>query len=290
MNGQIHGAQAAAHASHNAQIRFDAQIADCLESAQLTRETNRFFVQAKSVKSIEPLPALRIAHGWREMTKAFMFTSIAGLGVMAADADTQTEPNRNLLKAIQTIFQVIGDDLSNLMPVFREVAPEGPDGMHYAWWESSIVNPLKSAVGAPENDTTNMLGAGAKQLIANMRALIHEPLGAAVQLRVVEAIALDITVAFKRVFSKAVVDGNRLFTRPDQFVWMDSHIHAEVEHHKAVSDDDTGTTAIADTEEKQRHMLQLTRQYAESWNIALNEFADHLPAAQDTFLADVATA
>jgi len=87
-----------------------------------------------------------------------------------------------------------------------------------------------------------------------------------------------------------VVDGNRLFTRPDQFVWMDSHIHAEVEHHKAVSDDDTGTTAIADTEEKQRHMLQLTRQYAESWNIALNEFADHLPAAQDTFLADVATA
>ena len=290
MNGHIHGADAATHASHTAQIRFEAQIADCLESAQLTRETNRFFVQAKSVKLIEPLPALRIAHGWREMTKAFMFTSIAGLGVMAADADTQTEPNRNLLKAIQTIFQVIGDDLSNLMPVFREVAPEGPDGMHYAWWESSIVNPLKSAVGAPENDTTNMLGAGAKQLIANMRALIHEPLGAAVQLRVVEAIALDITVAFKRVFSKAVVDGHRLFTRPDQFVWMDSHIHAEVEHHKAVSDDDTGTTAIADTEEKQRHMLQLTRQYAESWNIALNEFADHLPAAQDTFLADVATA
>ena len=149
MNAQIHGAEAAAQASHNAQIRFDAQIADCLKSAQLTRETNRFFVQAKLVKSIEALPALRIAHGWREMTKAFMFTSIAGLGVMAADADAQTEPNRNLLKVIQTIFHVIGDDLSNLMPVFREVAPEGPDGMHYAWWESAIVNPLKSAVGVP---------------------------------------------------------------------------------------------------------------------------------------------
>ncbi|MBW4049019.1 MAG: hypothetical protein HIU89_14140 [Proteobacteria bacterium] len=290
MNAQSHGAETATQARHNAQARFDAQIADCLESAQLTRETNRFFVLARSVKSIEALPALHIAYGWREMTKAFMFTSIAGLGVMAADADAQAQPNRNQLKAIQTIFHVIGDDLSNLMPVFREVAPEGPDGMHYAWWESAIVAPLKSAVGVPANDTTDMLGAGAKQLIANMRALIHEPLGAAVQLRVVEAIALDITVAFKRVFSKAVADGNHIFTRPEQFLWMDSHIHAEVEHHKAVSDDETGTTAIADTEDKQIQMLRLTRQYAENWNTALNEFADYLPTAPKAVLADTATA
>ncbi|MFN3334697.1 MAG: DUF6202 family protein, partial [Caldilinea sp.] len=48
---------------------------------------------------------------------------------------------------------------------------------------------------------------------------------------------------------QGVVDGNRIFTRPEQFLWMDSHIHAEVEHHKAVSDDDTGTAANADTED-----------------------------------------
>lgn len=277
MHAHFHGAETGSHATQNAQVRFDAQIASCIESAQLTRETNRFFVLAKSVQSIEARPALRIAHSWREMTKAFMFTSLAGLGGMAAEADAQTEPNRNLLKAIQTIFQVIGDDLSNMMPVFKEVAPQGPDGMHYAWWETTIVHPLRNAVGAPANDTTSMLGIEAQHLISNMRALIHEPMGAAVQLRVVEAIALDITVAFKRVFSKAVADGKRIFSGPEQFQWMDSHIHAEVEHHKAVSDDDTGTTAIADTAEKQRHMLRLTEQYAGRWNLALNEFADCLP-------------
>ena len=290
MHGHVRGVAAASHASQHAQIRFDAQIASCLESAGLTRETNRFFVQAKTVRSIEARAALRIAHSWREMTKAFMFTSIAGLGVMASEADAQTQPNRNLLKAIQTIFQVIGDDLSNLMPVFQKVAPQGTEGMHYAWWESTIVNPLKSAIGAPANDTAGMLGPGAQQLITNMRALTHEPLGAAVQLRVVEAIALDITVAFKRVLSKAVADGQRVFTRPEQFQWMDSHIHAEVEHHKAVSDADTGTTAIADTEEKRRHMLSLTRSYAEDWNLALNEFADCLPSTQASGLPEAAAA
>lgn len=273
MNGQ---AQTPDSTSQRTDL-FDAQIAACLESEQLSRDDNRFFVQAKTVKTIEPLPALRIAYGWRELTKAFMFTSIAGLGVMARDADAQDKPNANLLKAIQTIFQVIGDDLSNVMPVFREVAPPGPDGMHYAWWESSIVEPLRSVVGEPASDTSGMLGPAGRALIEDMRRLAHAPLGAAVQLRVVEAIALDITVAFKRIFSKVDVGGQRLFSRPEQLLWMDSHIHAEVEHHKAVSDDDTGTTAIADTEDKRHEMLLLTRSYANKWNRALGEFADFLP-------------
>lgn len=290
MNDRITSPKTAVQASPYQHVRFDEQIAGCIESARLTRDTNRFFMEAKSVESIEPLPALGVAHGWREITKAFMFTSLAGLGVMAAEADEQTNPNHNQLKAIQTIFQVIGDDLSNLMPVFREVAPKGPEGMHYAWWESTIVNPLKDAVGAPANDTTHLLGPCARALIADMRGLIHEPLGAAVQLRVVEAIALDITVAFKRVFSKVEIDGQRLFTRPEQFQWMDSHIHAEVEHHKAVSDDDTGTTTVADTEEKQTHMLRLTQQYAARWNAALGEFADHLSIATQDRAVNATTA
>ncbi|MBN3808538.1 DUF6202 family protein [Paraburkholderia sp. Ac-20347] len=255
---------------------YDAAIAACLEASHLTTEANRFFVEAKAVKSIDPLAALGIAHGWREITKTFMFTSIAGLGLMASEADAETYPNTNLLTAIQTVFQVIGDDLSNVMPVFREVAPAGPAGMHYAWWESAIVEPLKAALGAGTNDTSNLLRPGGKRLIENMRQLAHDPLGAAVQLRVVEAIALDITVAFKRVFSRVEISGGRLFSRPQHFQWMDSHIHAEVEHHKAVSDDDTGTTAIADTPEKQARMLQLTQTYAAHWDVALNEFADFL--------------
>jgi hypothetical protein len=62
------------------QVLLDQQIADLIEGARLTRQTNDFFSGSKKVRAIAPLPALRIAHGWREMTKCFMFTSIAGLG------------------------------------------------------------------------------------------------------------------------------------------------------------------------------------------------------------------
>lgn len=80
MNDQITSPKTAVQASSYQHARFDEQIAGCIESAQLTRDTNRFFMEAKSVESMEPLPALGIAHGWREITKAFMFTSLAGLG------------------------------------------------------------------------------------------------------------------------------------------------------------------------------------------------------------------
>lgn len=270
------------------QGKFDVEIADCIARAGLLREDNAFFVAAKKVQEIDALSALRIAHGWREMTKAFMFTSVAGLGAMAQQADLEEYPSVDMLEAMQTIFTVIGDDFSNIMPVFQKVAPAGAGGMHYAWWETDIIDPLKKRLGAPLNDTSAMLLPGAKNLIANMRALVAEPLGAAVQLRVVEAIALDITVAFKRVFTKAVAHGERVFTKAPQFAWMDSHIEAEVAHHKAVSDHDTGTTGIADTDAKRADMLRLTEQYARNWNAALAEFADCLRGAAVAQTADLA--
>ncbi|UMR30979.1 DUF6202 family protein [Massilia sp. MB5] len=271
----------------SSQGKFDAEIADSIARAGLLREDNAFFVRAKRVLEIDALSALRIAHGWREMTKAFMFTSVAGLGVMARQADLEDYPSVDMLEAMQTIFTVIGDDFSNIMPAFQKVAPPGPAGMHYAWWESDIVVPLKERLGAPHNDTTGMLGLGAQKLIANMRALIDEPLGAAVQLRVVEAIALDITVAFKRVLSKTLADGEHVFTKGPQFAWMDSHIEAEVAHHKAVSDHDTGTTGLADSDAKRAEMLRLTEEYAANWNAALTEFADYLDTAKLAPAADL---
>ena len=271
------------------QALFDLEIAEVIERASLLREDNAFFTGARKVQHIDPLPALRIAHGWREITKSFMFTSVAGLGGMARQADLEDYPSIDVLEAMQTIFTVIGDDFSNIMPVFQKVAPAGAGGMHYAWWETDIINPLKASLGAPLNDTADLLPPGAKKLIANMRALIDEPLGAAVQLRVVEAIALDITVAFKRVFTKVTVNGERLLSKTAQFAWMDSHIEAEVAHHKAVSDHDTGTTGIADTDEKRAAMLRLTEQYATNWNAALIEFANNLPVGQgaDGLAADL---
>jgi hypothetical protein len=267
------------------QVLLDRQIADLIEDARLTRETNVFFTGAKRVRMIAPLPALRIAHGWREMTKCFMFTSIAGLGLLAKEADSQEYPRHDLLSTMQTIFGVIGDDLSNLLLAFNKVAPGGPAGMHYAWWETDFVTPLRQLVGGDFASGPLPLGPGAAHLIQNMRRLAEHPLGAAIQLRVVEAIALDITVAFKRIMTRVHQYGQPVFTQPAQFHWMDSHIEAEVAHHKAVSDDDTGTCGIADTPDKRQQMLSLTREYVQSWQLALAEFASHLPnqeAAIDT--------
>ncbi len=66
MNDRTNNPKTAGQASSYQHVRIDEQIAGCIESAQLTRDTNRFFMEAKSVESIEPLPALGIAHGWRE--------------------------------------------------------------------------------------------------------------------------------------------------------------------------------------------------------------------------------
>jgi Family of unknown function (DUF6202) len=268
------------------QVLLDQQIADLIKGARLTRETNDFFSGSKKVRAIAPLPALRIAHGWREMTKCFMFTSIAGLGLLAKEADNQEYPREDLLSTMQTIFGVIGDDLSNLMVAFSKVAPDGPAGMHYAWWETDFVTPLRRLAGEPYAQSPLVLGRGPTRLVENMRRLADHPLGAAIQLRVVEAIALDITVAFKRIMTRVAVDGRRVFTQPDQFAWMDSHIEAEVAHHKAVSDDDTGTCGIAHTEAKRQLMLGLTREYVDSWNVALAEFASHLPNQNEATDAD----
>ena len=78
---------------HTPLADFDAEIAACLEASHLTTETNRFFVEAKAVKSIEPLAALGIAHGWREITKAFIVPALPEMDATALDAlDWQTSP------------------------------------------------------------------------------------------------------------------------------------------------------------------------------------------------------
>lgn len=257
------------------ELHFEDEIIQCLLVNKLTKDTNRFFKLSKELNFvISPEIALRIGYGWREITKTFMFTTLAGLGLLAREADESDKPNINLLKTIQTSFQVISDDLANTMDVFKKVAPEGPEGIHYAWWEKDIVNELRTIVkNRKENE---YLPDNTKILIKNMRKLSSDPLGCAIQLRIVEAIALEITIAFKHIFSKVELDGKKVFSKKEQFRWMNSHIMAEVEHNKSVSDKDTGTTVIADTKSKKTRMLKLTNEYAAKWNAALNDFSDHL--------------
>ncbi|WDO05105.1 DUF6202 family protein [Streptomyces murinus] len=260
----------------------DREIAE----AGLGRADNRFFSYARGYTTEDFTGPLAVAHQWRAMTKAFMFTTLAGLGATARRLSAQQSPSLDVLAAFQTMFRVIGDDLANLASVFSAVAPKGPAGTHYVWWEDSIIAPLSEHVEESGRQSAARLPEGVRRLIETMERFADSPLGAAVQLRVVETIALDIAVAFRRVYGPLEAGGERLFPESADLAWIDSHIKAETSHAAQVSDDETGMTFLLTTEAEARTFAEQTAEYAASWAGALNAFADSLglpsiaPAAQ----------
>lgn len=245
---------------------LDDRVTEIITAAGLVRPANKFFAHARSVERVEPAAALHIALQWQAMTRAFMFTTVASLGVLARRFSTGAEPDREVLGAYQTAYQVIGDDMANFAPEFSAVSPKGADGVHYVWWADSIVGPLANAIEPTETKPDG----GVAALIANMTRLAGEPLGAAVQLRVVEAIALDIAVAFRRVYTK--VDAE-LYRAPGALDWIDSHIKAETSHANSVSDHETGMTTMAATAEERAEFERLALEYTANWARALDDFA-----------------
>ncbi|MCX4521965.1 DUF6202 family protein [Streptomyces anulatus] len=272
----------AAKATTQLRAELDQLVDRELARAQLGRHDNPFFGKARGTDTVTARAALAIAVQWRAMTKAFMFTTLAGLGATSRALSAQHAPDKDVLAAFQTMFRVIGDDLDNLAPVFRAVAPEGTAGIHYVWWEDSVLAPIRDAVDDEIRSAAETLPAGVVALIDNMERLAHSPLGAAIQLRVVETIALDIAVAFRRMYAKVAVDGAKLFSETDDFAWIDSHIKAETGHAQQVSDDETGTTSLVTTEEEAKNFADLTAEYARSWSRALGDFAASLDADADT--------
>lgn len=255
---------------------LDERVDKVLDRARLRRADNGFFSTAREIETVSPQSGLSIAEWWRAMTKSFMFSTLAGLGVMARGFAGQKSPSRELLGAFQTVYQVIGDDLDNFAPEFRRVAPRGPAGIHYVWWEDTILSPLLPHLSLAERKVAAAQPAAIRTLLENMNRLASSPLGAAVQLRVVETIALDIAVGFRRMYGKVLVDGERLFASNDQFAWIDSHIKAETVHAQQVSDDETGMTSMVTSEDQATEFLDLITEYAENWCRALECFADCL--------------
>ncbi|WP_316524237.1 DUF6202 family protein [Kitasatospora brasiliensis] len=253
-------------------VTVDREIAE----AGLGRAENRFFSFARGFETDDFRGPLAVAHQWRAMTKAFMFTTLSGLGATARVLAAQESPSREVLAAFQTIFRVIGDDLDNLAPVFSAVAPKGPAGAHYVWWEDSVITPLEQHVGEADRAAAAELPEGVLRLIENMERFADSPLGAAVQLRVVETIALDIAVGFRRVYGKLEAGGARVFPQTEDLAWIDSHIKAETMHAAQVSDDETGMTFLVTTEEEARVFAEMTAEYAAGWALALDDFADSL--------------
>ncbi|MFI6686439.1 DUF6202 family protein [Streptomyces sp. NPDC050485] len=254
---------------------LDERVAAVVKTAGLVRPQNRFFAAARAVDVVAVADALAVARQWEAMTKAFMFTTISGLGAAARHFAAQQAPGREALAAFQTAYRVIGDDLDNLAADFSTVAPRGAAGIHYLWWADSIVAPLAEAAG---EETARDLPAGVAKLLGAMESLSTHRLGPAVQLRVVEATALDIAVAFRRVYGKVLVDGQKLFAASDALVWIDAHIKAETSHAQSVSDAETGMTALVESEQDAEELVLLATDYAAHWAGALDDFADQISA------------
>jgi hypothetical protein len=250
---------------------LDTQVRNLIIEAGLTKDKNSFFKEAKKIKRIDTYSAMIIAANWREITKTFMFTTLIGIGHFAEKIGSSSSPHENLLKVLQTSIAVISDDLNNVFHIFKEQAPTGPEGIHYIWWENTILNPLRKACNTTSTNTGLTLPL-TKKLTEGMTQLSKNPLGFAVQLRIVEAIALDIVLAFRPLFFAVEVKGKKLFTDRRDLNWIYSHITAEVVHHQQVKDLGSGMMIVAQTPADQNEILKIAKWYIGLWSGVFDEF------------------
>ena len=262
-------------------LALEAAMDAIISDACLRPSRNAFFRAARAVATVDAPSGLHIAHNWREITKTFMLSTIVGLGEIARAELSARDPAFNALGVLQTGVRVIADDLDNAAPAFAARAPGVIDGVHYLWWQASILQRI--AARCPADVLLHCHASPPTVALTGfMRDVATSPLGAAVQLRVVETIARDIAIAFRRVFSRLEIGGEKLFAGRDDLAWIDTHIQAEVIHARDVCDGETGMASLAVSEPERQRLLALTRHYAHLWNEVLEDFAAVLIDAHET--------
>jgi hypothetical protein len=253
-------------------VRVNRKINNILKQEKLDREQNAFFNYASQVREISLDNAIQIAFNWRSMTRQFLYTTIRGLHPLVDMVlGVNGEANDDFLKVLKTSFYVISDDLNSMHPIFKPVAPKGVGTIHYKWWEYSILNKLTAL-----SNFTPTLHEGVQQLLNRMHEVSNSRFGTPVQLRIVEAIALDISLAFFSIFSKVKYD-NKLIFKDEDLSWITSHIEAETIHNKQVCDETSGMAKIVSSTQDEEAMLDLIQIYAKSWAKALDTLAIFLP-------------
>lgn len=253
--------------------RLDDHIDELMASAALLRENNRFFIGAKHKKDISVKSAILIALNWQAISKTFLFTTIKGLGKFSDTLNESSDISEAKLKTLQTAVSVIADDLNNMSDIFRKKAPKGIAGIHYRWLEAAIITPLYELDDCGEKPNYK-LGGKVTNLLNEMKRITDNPMGFAVQLRIVESIALDISLAFHFIFSALEHEGKKIFADRHALDWTRVHIAAEVIHNKQVRDEDYGMACIADTPEEQAQIVSMVEPYIALWAGALEDFAD----------------
>jgi hypothetical protein len=258
------------------QIQLSDEINEIIYFSHLTSEKNIFFVSAGKKEFFSIDSAYIIALKWREITKNFLFTTIKGIGVMAEKINEQKNPDLKIITTLQTAVSIIADDLYSANVVFGQSNNNfDANKAHYKWWETSILNPIESLV-CQEKIVEKIKPDNTEELIKKMKQFSDIPIGAAIQLRIVENIASDICIAFKNIFSQVEHNGNKVYKSDKELSWILSHIKAELIHQKKVETDFCEALYEIDPNISKDMILNLTRDYCHYWNKALSDFAYYL--------------
>lgn len=254
---------------------LDDEVTELIEKARLSRASNDFFLCADKTKEVSLISGFNIARNWREITKTFLFSVITSLGRLAEKINQAEHPQQDLLIALQKGFNIINDDLNNAHPIFKDEAPAGYLGIHYKWWEDSILQPLSRLVLFKDKWHSVGISPRTAALLKEMNCLSTHVFGGIIQMRVVEAIAFDISASFNKLFSFIKIDNINLFTT-DSLAWIRTHIKAEKFHHKEVSDENSSILCFARSDREQQEILKMTKNYVSFWAEALSEFKSFL--------------
>lgn len=227
--------------------------------------TNPFF-QKKNLINKDIYSALYIAFNWGVITKTFLFTTISSLGKLSYKLSNDSSPTEQMLQALQIGFSIISDDLNNTHFIFKQNAPSNGRGIHYKWWESSILSPLKLLL--PQEKLIAMQST--LQLTEQMKELAKKTFGAAIQLRIVESIAYNICKSFFILFSNLRIAEQRVFKKKD-LIWITAHLQAEG-YHKKMSEGYSGIIGMLPYKNLNL-FLKLTQSYIDLWKNVLSEFA-----------------
>ena len=256
---------------------IEKYVNDLISKKCLDDRTKGYFGSANTInllnQKVDSGSSFNIAKGWYHLTKHFLHTSISSLGLFSSTVNKKNIIDDITISILQTANSVISDDLNNTHAGFSSVAPIGPMGAHYNWWRHDIVEPLAELTGV-EDWANDPLPNGCKLLLENMKHLESKDYGFIIQLRVVEAIALNIAISFRDVFSHTFHGAEKTFGDRKNLDWIYSHIKVESEHHQQVSGSETAVTRALVGKQYFNNDIVLSEfdRYVDSWALALADF------------------
>ncbi len=249
---------------------FDSKMTSLIEQHRLTEIKNPFFIRANQMPPLSVDVGLQIAFHWRDITKRYMQTLLISLGKLADNVSQLDLPFDYVICALQTGITVISDDFTHTFAALNKKEQPGPDGTHYVWWETNILSPLIRASHQKSLSPDITVAPKIQLLLESMNKLAKNPLGFAIQLRVVESIALDMVLLLLTLFSKIEVQGKKIFKSSDMLSWITAHIEDEgfeEQHTPYENQEAMNIVRAAD----QKDLFRLAEMYVNRWREAIDE-------------------